>query len=39
VIANNIVDGAAQGISMTNFDSSGPLATCTGNIVRNIYPS
>lgn len=38
VIANNIVDGAAQGISMTNFDSNGRLASCTGNIVRNIYP-
>jgi uncharacterized secreted repeat protein (TIGR03808 family) len=36
VIANNIIDGAAQGISMTNFDSSGRLAVCSGNIVRNI---
>jgi uncharacterized secreted repeat protein (TIGR03808 family) len=39
VIADNIIEGAAQGISMTNFDSGGRLATCTGNIVRNIYPS
>lgn len=39
VIANNIVDGAATGISMTNFDSDGRLATCTGNIVRNIAPA
>lgn len=38
VIADNIVDGAAQGISITNFDAGGRLATCTGNIVRNIYP-
>ena len=38
VIANNIVDGAAQGISITNFDSGGRLATCSGNIVRDIYP-
>jgi uncharacterized secreted repeat protein (TIGR03808 family) len=38
VIADNIIDGAAQGISMTNFDSGGRLATCTGNIVRNIAP-
>jgi uncharacterized secreted repeat protein (TIGR03808 family) len=36
VIADNIVDRAAQGISMTNFDQNGRLATCTGNIVRNI---
>jgi uncharacterized secreted repeat protein (TIGR03808 family) len=39
VIADNIIDGAAQGISMTNFDSNGRLATCTGNIVRNILPA
>lgn len=37
VIADNIIDGAAQGISITNFDSGGRLATCSGNIVRNIY--
>ncbi|MBI4922279.1 MAG: TIGR03808 family TAT-translocated repetitive protein [Devosia nanyangense] len=36
VIADNIVDGAATGISITNLDSGGHLATCTGNIVRNI---
>jgi uncharacterized secreted repeat protein (TIGR03808 family) len=39
VIADNIVDGAAQGISMTNFNENGRLASCTGNIVRNIAPS
>ena len=33
-----IVDGAATGISITNFDSGGHIATCTGNIVRNITP-
>ncbi|HTN61975.1 MAG TPA: TIGR03808 family TAT-translocated repetitive protein, partial [Devosia sp.] len=38
VIANNIVDGAAGGISMTNFNEGGQLAVCTGNIVRNIAP-
>lgn len=38
IIADNIVDGAAGGISMANFDSGGRLATCTGNIVRNITP-
>lgn len=36
VVAGNIVDGAAQGISITNFNQGGRLATCTGNIVRNI---
>ena len=36
VIANNIIDTAAQGISITNLDSGGQLAVCTGNIVRNI---
>ncbi len=39
VIADNIVDGAATGISITNLDKGGHLATCTGNIVRNIAPS
>ena len=39
VISDNIVDGAAQGISITNFDQGGRLATCSGNIVRNIYPN
>ena len=39
VIADNIIDGAAQGISITNFDQGGRLAVCSGNIVRNIMPS
>jgi uncharacterized secreted repeat protein (TIGR03808 family) len=39
VIANNIVDGAATGISMTNMDSGGQIAVCSGNIVRNISPN
>lgn len=38
VIANNIVDGAATGISITNLDVGGQLAVCSGNIVRNINP-
>src|SRR5690606_27029986 len=38
VIANNIVDGAAGGISITNLDNGGQLAVCSGNIVRNIFP-
>jgi uncharacterized secreted repeat protein (TIGR03808 family) len=36
VIADNIVDGAALGISVTNMDQSGQVATVTGNVVRNI---
>lgn len=39
VIASNIVDGAAAGISMTNYNDGGRLAVCTGNIVRNIAPA
>jgi uncharacterized secreted repeat protein (TIGR03808 family) len=39
VIADNIIDGAATGISITNLDQGGHLATCTGNIVRNIAAS
>jgi len=38
VIANNIVDGAAIGISITNYNEGGHLAVCSGNIVRNIAP-
>ena len=38
VIANNIVDGATGGISITNLDQDGHLAVCSGNIVRNIIP-
>ncbi len=44
LIANNVIDGAASGISVTNFDSGGHLAAVSGNILRNItgkgpYPS
>lgn len=39
VVADNIIDGAATGIDITNLDTGGYLATCTGNIVRNIFPS
>ena len=38
IIADNIIDGAATGIDITNLDSGGYLASCTGNIVRNIFP-
>jgi uncharacterized secreted repeat protein (TIGR03808 family) len=36
VIADNIVEKAASGISITNFDSGGRLAICSGNIVRDL---
>jgi uncharacterized secreted repeat protein (TIGR03808 family) len=36
VIANNLIDGAASGISITNLDTGGQVAVCTGNLVRNI---
>ncbi len=36
VIANNVVDGAAAGIQITNLDQGGQLAVCSGNVVRNI---
>jgi uncharacterized secreted repeat protein (TIGR03808 family) len=39
IIANNIIDQAATGIAITNFDDDGRLAVCSGNIVRNIWPS
>lgn len=38
IIAGNIVDGAATGISITNLDVGGHLAVCSNNIVRNIAP-
>lgn len=38
VIANNTVDGAGTGISVTNFDVGGRLATVTGNLLRNLGP-
>ena len=39
VIDGNIVDQAAQGISITNLDQGGRVAVCSNNIVRNIIPS
>jgi uncharacterized secreted repeat protein (TIGR03808 family) len=36
VIANNIVDGAATGISVTNFKEGGRLAVVQGNLIRNL---
>lgn len=36
VIASNIVDGAATGIAVTNFNEGGRLAVVQGNLVRNL---
>jgi uncharacterized secreted repeat protein (TIGR03808 family) len=38
IIANNSVDGAAIGISATNFNEGGRLAVVSGNIIRNLLP-
>jgi uncharacterized secreted repeat protein (TIGR03808 family) len=35
-IANNIVDGAQTGVSVTNFNEGGRLAVVTGNVIRNL---
>ncbi len=37
VIANNIVDTAAAGISVTNFNEGGRLAVIQGNLIRNLH--
>jgi uncharacterized secreted repeat protein (TIGR03808 family) len=39
VISSNIVDGAANGISIVNFNEGGRIAVCSGNIVRNMKTS
>jgi putative cofactor-binding repeat protein len=36
VIANNIVDQAATGIAVTNFNEGGRLAVVQGNLIRNL---
>ena len=38
VISNNIVDGAAVGVSVTNFNRGGRLAVVQGNLIRNLKP-
>lgn len=35
-INGNIVDGAANGISIVNFNEGGRMAVCSANIVRNL---
>lgn len=36
LITGNLVDDAATGIAITNFNEGGRLAVCSGNIVRNL---
>jgi uncharacterized secreted repeat protein (TIGR03808 family) len=36
VVSANVVDGASEGISVTNIDQGGRLATVTGNVLRNL---
>lgn len=36
VIANNVIDGAASGIMITNFLDGGRMGVVQGNIVRNL---
>lgn len=36
LIASNIVDGAASGIAVTNFNDGGRLAVVQGNLIRNL---
>ncbi|TPI42355.1 TIGR03808 family TAT-translocated repetitive protein [Mesorhizobium sp. B2-9-1] len=36
IVSNNLVDGAANGISIVNFNEGGRMAVCSNNIVRNL---
>jgi uncharacterized secreted repeat protein (TIGR03808 family) len=36
IISNNTIDGAALGISVTNFNHGGRLAVVQGNLIRNL---
>ena len=38
LVASNLVEGAAAGISVTNMREGGRSATVTGNIVRDVAP-
>jgi uncharacterized secreted repeat protein (TIGR03808 family) len=38
VISGNVVDGAAVGVSVTNFNNGGRLAVVQGNLIRNLKP-
>ena len=37
VIGQNMIEGAANGIAVVNFDKGGRLAAVTGNVVRNAF--
>ncbi|MCF4097896.1 TIGR03808 family TAT-translocated repetitive protein [Maritalea mediterranea] len=37
LISDNLIDEAATGISITNYNDGGYLAVCANNIVRNIW--
>ena len=37
MIANNLVDKAATGVSVTNFNEGGRLAVVQGNLIRNLF--
>ena len=39
VIADNVVDGAAIGVSVTNSNRGGRLAVVHGNLIRNLLPA
>ena len=39
MVANNIVDGGARGISIVNLDHGGRLSVCANNLIRNIKDS
>jgi len=36
LIASNLVDGAALGVAVTNFNEGGRLAVVQGNVIRNL---
>jgi uncharacterized secreted repeat protein (TIGR03808 family) len=38
ILANNVIDGAAIGIAVTNFNHGGRLAVVQGNLIRNLLP-
>jgi putative cofactor-binding repeat protein len=37
IIANNLVDKAATGVSVTNFNEGGRLAVVQGNLIHNLF--
>ena len=37
IIANNLIDKAATGIAVTNFNEGGRLAVVQGNLIRNLF--